>query len=193
MNYLAHAHLSFHDPLIMTGNLIADHVKGHHWQDYPAGIQKGILTHRAIDTFTDQHPVTLEARAYFQPSCGRYSAVFIDIVYDHFLATDSNLYPDNTLAAFSQEVYTNLQEQYGQLPDTFKELFYYMQKHDWLYNYRHLDGIYKSFNGIVRRAKYLNATAETVLDVLEKHYDILAHSYRTFFPEISSYIQAYKA
>jgi acyl carrier protein phosphodiesterase len=193
MNYLAHAYLSFHDPLLITGNLIADHVKGKQWQHYAPGIQQGIQLHRAIDEFTDTHPVTLSARECFQPTCGRYSAVFIDIVYDHFLATDSKIFPDDTLPAFSQEVYSVLQSNYQQLPATFQEVFYYMRQHDWLYNYRLLEGIGKSFNGIVRRAKFLNVPATTVLDVLEKNYDVLAESYRTFFPEISLFAQHYKA
>jgi acyl carrier protein phosphodiesterase len=53
MNYLAHAYLSFGIPEITLGNLISDFVKGKKKNDYPAAIQRGIMLHRAIDTFTD--------------------------------------------------------------------------------------------------------------------------------------------
>lgn len=189
MNYLAHAYLSFHNPQLTVGNMIADFVKGKQWQQYEEGIQRGIQMHRAIDTFTDQHPVTLAAREYFQPSCGRYSAVFIDIVYDHFLATDKTIFTDASLADFTQQVYKILQHNHHTLPPAFQQMFGYMQTQNWLYNYRQKDGMYKSFSGIVRRAKYLNVTADAPFAVLENHYDELAAYYRIFFPEIITYIK----
>jgi acyl carrier protein phosphodiesterase len=189
MNYLAHAYLSFNNPLLTVGNMIADFVKGHQWQQYEEGIQQGILMHRAIDTFTDQHPVTLAAREYFQPSSGRYSAVFIDIVYDHFLATDKTIFTENSLSAFSARVYQILHDQYDILPPRFQQVFHYMHTHDWLYNYRKKEGILKSFNGIVHRAKYLEGTADATFAAMEENYNELAACYRIFFPEIITYVK----
>ncbi len=191
MNYLAHAYLSFHDQSLIVGNMIADYVKGKQWQEYDPAIQQGIQLHRAIDTFTDTHPVTLAAREYFQPSCGRYSAVFIDIVYDHFLATDPTIFTDTTLTAFSKEVYTALAGHHDILPPVFQQVFHHMRQHNWLYGYRFMDGIYKSFNGIVHRAKYLDVTADAPYAVLQEHYDTLAAHYRTFFPELVAFVKTY--
>jgi len=191
MNYLAHAYLSFHDQPLIVGNMIADYVKGKQWQEYDAQIQQGIQLHRAIDNFTDTHPVTLAAREYFQPSCGRYSAVFIDIVYDHFLATDPIIFTDKTLPAFSREVYAVLASHHDILPPVFQQVFHHMQQHDWLYGYRFMDGIYRSFNGIVHRAKYLDVTADAPYTVLKEHYDTLAAHYRTFFPELVAFVKTY--
>lgn len=191
MNYLAHAYLSFLDPSITVGNMIADYVKGKQWQEYDPGIQQGIQLHRAIDTFTDTHPVTLAAREYFQPSCGRYSAVFIDIVYDHFLATDHSIFTDTSLPAFSKQVYAILASHHEILPPVFQQVFHYMRLHDWLYGYRFMDGIFKSFGGIVHRAKYLEVTADAPFAVLEENYDALAVHYRTFFPELVAFVKTY--
>lgn len=189
MNYLAHAYLAFHNPQLTVGNMIADFIKGHQWQQYEEGIQRGIQMHRAIDTFTDQHPATLAAREYFQPSCGRYSAVFIDIVYDHFLATDKTIFSETSLADFVQQVYKILQANHSILPPAFQQMFEYMQAQNWLYNYRKKEGMYKSFSGIVRRAKFLKVTADAPYAVLEDHYEELAAYYRIFFPEIITYIK----
>ena len=57
MNYLAHFYLSNHDKNLIVGNYIADDVKGKAYLDYPLEIQKGILLHRKIDDFTDNHPI----------------------------------------------------------------------------------------------------------------------------------------
>ncbi len=65
MNYLAHAYLSFNQPEIFLGNMISDFVKGKTKFGYPPGIQNGIALHRAIDEFTDAHPATKKAAAFF--------------------------------------------------------------------------------------------------------------------------------
>jgi acyl carrier protein phosphodiesterase len=189
MNYLAHAYLAFYNPQLTVGNMIADFVKGNQWLQYEEGIRQGIQMHRAIDTFTDQHPATLAAREYFQPSCGRYSAVFIDIVYDHFLATDKTIFTETSLADFVQQVYKIIQSNHSILPLAFQQMFEYMHTQNWLYNYRKKEGMYKSFNGIVRRAKFLKVTADAPFAVLEDHYEELAAYYRIFFPEIITYIK----
>ena len=55
MNYLAHLYLSGSNKDLVILNFIADHVKGKAFLDYPKVIQNGILFHRKIDHFTDQH------------------------------------------------------------------------------------------------------------------------------------------
>ena len=189
MNFLAHAYLSYHQPSIITGNMIADFVKGKHWQDYDAGIQQGIRLHRLIDSFTDTHPATLEAKKFFQPGTGKYSAVFIDIVYDHFLANDRSRFPGDSLAHFAQEVYTTLQQQQHLLPAGFQEVFKYMQEQNWLHGYQFKDGMYKTFSGIVRRSRYLDVTADVPFAALEENYDALSASYQTFFPDLVNFVQ----
>ncbi len=79
MNYLAHAYLSFNDPEILVGNMISDFVKGKKKFDYPTGIQAGIMLHRIIDTFTDNHPCTGKAKSFSAP-LRLYSGAFIDVV-----------------------------------------------------------------------------------------------------------------
>ena len=59
MNYLAHLLLSGNDEDVIFGNFIGDAIKGKQYQDYSGSIQKGILLHRQIDTFTDSHPIYL--------------------------------------------------------------------------------------------------------------------------------------
>ena len=68
--------------------MISDFVKGKKKFDYPSAIQKGIILHRFIDTFTDSHEATREAKEIFRPAYRLYSGAFTDVVYDHFLAVD---------------------------------------------------------------------------------------------------------
>src|SRR5688500_15033522 len=145
MNYLAHAFLSFNDPEILVGNMISDFVKGNKKFDYPMRIQAGIMLHRIIDTFTDDHPATKEAKEFFRPHYRLYSGAFIDVVYDHFLATDVTVFSESSLFDFSQQVYSSLEENKQWLPERFAAMLPYMRAQNWLVNYRTLWGTQKSF------------------------------------------------
>lgn len=187
MNYLAHALLSFGDPAVTTGNMISDFVKGRKKLLYPPGIQRGIQLHRLIDSFTDQHPVTKEAKDFFRPVYRLYSGAFIDIIFDHFLANDKTEFPTaQVLLAFTRSVYTDLQDSGSFLPNQFASLFPYMQKQNWLFNYRLVTGIHKSFNGLIIRAKYIHQV-EPAITIFSKNYNALKHCYEQFFPELKQY------
>ena len=94
MNYLAHAYLSFEITDITVGNMISDFVKGKQKFDYPVAIQHGITLHRAIDSFTDSHAVTRQAKSFFKEAYGLYAGPLVDVVYDHFLANDPLRFPE---------------------------------------------------------------------------------------------------
>ena len=186
MNYLAHAYLSFHHPEIMVGNLISDFVKGKKKFDYPDNIQKGITLHRLIDRFTDDHPATHEAKKFFRADYRLYNAVFIDVVYDYFLANDASLFTETELFNFSKEVYQVLDEHFDSLPARFATIVPYMKSYNWFYNYRSRSGIKNSFAGIVRRAAFLSES-DTAFLLFEKFNNELGECYRKFFPEVTIY------
>jgi acyl carrier protein phosphodiesterase len=186
MNYLAHAYLSFHNPEILVGNMISDFVKGKKQFDYPDNIQKGIRLHRNIDTFTDQHPSTKKAKEYFRSAVGAYAGAFMDVVYDHFLANDTNEFPADSLHSFASEVYSQLLAQQSYLPEKFARMLPYMSSQDWLYNYRYPEGIEKSFGGVVRRAQYLSGFGNA-FGLFTDNYTQLQHHYHEFFPDLKKY------
>ncbi len=187
MNYLAHAYLSFQLPDILAGNMISDFVKGKKKFDYSNSIQKGISLHRAIDEFTDFHPVTDRAKQFFRPVYRLYSSVFTDVVYDHFLATDSAQFVnDQALAAFSSETYQVLSLYLNIIPENFSRMLPFMIKHDWLYNYRFPEGIRRSFEGLARRATYMNES-EKAFAIFEDNYAALKQCYQEFFPELKDF------
>lgn len=186
MNYLAHAYLSFRNTDVLAGNMISDFVKGKKQYDYPAGIQKGIRLHRLIDTFTDQHPATQHAKTFLKPAVGLYAGAFVDVVYDHFLATDSDHFNEASLRQFSQEVYGQLYRQAEWLPERFASMLPYMSAQDWLFNYSQVEGTRLSFGGVVRRAKHLTDSS-AVFALFLDHYDALQEAYNSFFPELHAY------
>ena len=183
MNYLAHAFLSFRHPEILVGNMISDFVKGRKKEDYDDLVQKGILLHRSIDSFTDMHEATRRGKQFFSPYYRLYAGAFVDIVYDHFLANDSNEFNPDQLMDFSRQTYSMLDRHSAQFPERFGMMFSYMKKQNWLYNYRHRWGIHNSFAGLVQRAAYLTESTPAV-DIFEAHYGELQECYFAFFPEV---------
>ena len=180
MNYLAHAYLSFNDPDILMGNMISDFVKGKKKFDYPADIQKGIMLHRYIDTFTDTHEATKEAKEIFRPYYRLYSGAFVDLVYDHFLATDTTEFTESSLFDFTQQVYSTLDKQVQYMPERFALMFPYMKEHNWLFNYRTRWGTEKSLGGVVRRSVHLTES-DTAFRLFEQHYQLLQDCFRHFW------------
>lgn len=160
--------------------MISDFVKGKKKFDYPPGIQAGIMLHRAIDTFTDTHEATKEAKEVFRPHYRLYSGAFVDVIYDHFLATDPAEFTESSLLDFSQQVYNELDKQMEWLPDRFAVMFPYMKQHNWLFNYRYKWGTGKSLGGVVRRSLYL-LESETAYQLFEEHYQLLGDCYRHFW------------
>ncbi|NCI47685.1 acyl carrier protein phosphodiesterase [Sediminibacterium soli] len=185
MNYLAHAWLSFRQPSVLVGNMISDFIKGRKQFDYPLPVQEGIRLHRAIDAYTDEHPVTREAKQYFKPAVGLYAGAFVDIVYDHFLALDTAELSETGWKLFSSEVYAMLSDSKQLLPHRFATMFPYMHQQDWLFNYRYRQGIENSFRGLVRRAQYLSDAARP-FDAFQEHYDALKTLYGDFFPGVKN-------
>ena len=186
MNYLAHAYLSFDQPEILAGNMISDFIKGRKKFDYPENIRKGIELHRAIDEFTDHHETTKQAKQFFRSAYGLYAGAFIDIVYDHFLATDPNCFPVNSLDTFAQKTYGQLQSLENILPERFRRMLYYMRTQNWLYNYQFYDGVKNSFAGLVRRAAYMHEH-ETAFALFKEHHSSLQIQYEVFFPDLKRF------
>ncbi len=188
MNYLAHAYLSFNKPDILVGNLICDFVKGRTKFQYPIGIQKGMELHRAIDYFTDTHEVTQQAKKYFKPAYRLYAGAFVDITYDYFLANDTQqFFNANQLLLFSNKTYAIIDGNTVALPEKFEHIFPYMKNQNWLYNYQFVDGVEKSYQGLVKRSAYLS-NATLAMDVFKQHTNELQLCYQIFFPQLKNFV-----
>ena len=187
MNFLAHSYLSFSEEQLV-GNMIADFVKNIDVARLPESIQKGIKLHRAIDTFTDAHPLIHEAKAPFRPLVRLYSGAFVDVAFDYFLANDTTENSQREWQEHSQRVYAVLRRYEEFLPEVFKKVLDKMQQDDWLYNYRNEWGIEYSFRNVVNKAQFLDKTIN-VFPAFLANKDFLREKYEIFFPEIKSFAQ----
>ncbi|QBA64106.1 ACP phosphodiesterase [Muriicola soli] len=183
MNFLAHIYLSFDDEEISLGNFIADSIRGNRFSHFPERIQKGIILHRAIDTYTDAHPTHRRSSKRLHPTQGHYSRVVVDVFYDHFLAKNWEVYSKEDLRAYAEQFYKLLKDNYPILPEPTKHLMPYMIRDNWLYNYASIEGIDRVLNGLFRRTGKKSRMNKAVKD-LEMHYDLFESEFTDFFEDL---------
>lgn len=191
MNFLVHAYLSFHNVDLIVGNIIADMVKGKQVDNFPAEIKEGIYLHRAIDAFTDRHPVVKEAKNYFEDTAGRYSGSFLDVAYDHFLATSEKYRPADGWQLFAENCYQAIESRSSVLPSQFISMFLYMKSENWLNNYQNRWLIERSFERLQHRANYLPEGTYVYHD-FEKNYERIEKSFDQFFPDLYEFVRENK-
>ena len=193
MNFLAHLFLSGPSDSatyidVLVGNFIADSVPGRQLENYPPAVQTGIRLHRAIDTFTDQHPVVrrgtqrLRAAGY-----GKYAGVISDMFLDHFLARDFAEFSTEGLPDFARRVYGLLQAREAEMPSRAQQMRVYMTQHNWLLGYAETEGIHRALSGLSRRAT-AGSGMETAVAELERNYAAYEADFRAFFPELQQYV-----
>jgi len=192
MNFLGHFFLSGSSESLIIGNFIADFVKGKDYENYPPDIAEGILMHREIDSFTDNHESFKLSKKRISKNQLHFSGVVIDVFYDHYLAADFEAITGLDLDKYAREIYAIIDKHHDMLPEPSKYLFKYMKRDNWLERYSFVEGIERTLRGLSKRVKFKNNMADAVKD-LEEHYNDLQKDFcefivdaRTRFNPVSS-------
>ncbi|MDT0539814.1 acyl carrier protein phosphodiesterase [Croceitalea sp. P059] len=186
MNFLAHIYLSFDNPEITLGNFFADHIRANKYKHLPNTVQKGILLHREIDTFTDSHAIPKISSKRLHKNYSHYSRVIVDIFYDHFLAKNWKNYSKTPLDSYVESFYDLLEDNFDILPLGTQRMMPYMIADNWLYNYSNLTGISRVLDGMNRRTKNKSKMNFAILD-LEEHYSDFETEFTSFFEELITF------
>ena len=187
MNFLAHAYLSPDDKKVLLGNFIGDFIKGRQaLSEFEDVIIRGVELHRAIDEFTDNHPVVHESKHRLRPKYRHYAGVIVDVFYDHFLAVHWKKFHPNTLAEFASETYRTLQDFSDILPLRFRRILPYMVKGNWLVNYSRISGIEQTLSGMASRTPY-ESNMEFASEDLTEYYAEFNNEFQIFFPELKRF------
>ena len=190
MNYLAHIYLSGENDDIKIGNFIGDSVKGKKYMEYDADIQTGILLHRQIDSFTDSHPVFKASSRIFRSSYGKYSGVVTDIVFDHFLSTNSLYFNKKTLKQFARSFYILLMKKHKILPSKVKKFAPFFISKDRLSNYASISGIQEVLHTMSKYTSLPEQSSAGIKD-LKKNYNILSSNFELFFEDVKDFSAQY--
>jgi len=186
MNFLAHIYLSNDNDLIKIGNFMADGIRGKHYDHLPSDIQKGIILHRAIDTFTDSHPVFRQSTKRLHERYHHYAGVIVDVIYDHFLAKNWAKYANEPLHDFVQRFYQSLHDNKPFLTEKTIDMMPYMIQYDWLFSYQYVDGIARILFQMDQRTKN-NSKMQYAIEELKEFYDDFENEFTVFFEDLRAF------
>lgn len=188
MNFLAHLLLSSTDSQIQFGNFVGDAIKGKQYLNLPIQIQKGVVLHRKIDSFTDQNPLIKKCKPYISPEIGHYKGVVTDLFFDHFLTINWKLYQSISLSDYL----TQFEQTYHQHKSCLNQqtaLFYdqFIQRR-FLFDYDTFEGLERTLKGLERRTGTNIILSKAVSD-LKDNYSIFETCYFTFFPILQTFCE----
>ncbi|WP_162048086.1 acyl carrier protein phosphodiesterase [Vibrio taketomensis] len=184
MNFLAHLHIADNCQSDLLGNLLGDFVKGDPSERYPHAITQGIRLHRYIDSYTDSHPITREAKDLFDPTVKRYAGIALDVLWDHFLARDWSLYHLNTLSEFCNDAETRVKNaQVLDLPERFLLVTQNMWHGRWLESYQQIENIEFALQRMSQRSPRMAPLADCYANI-EAEYVQLGALFHQLYPQI---------
>ena len=186
MNFLAHIYLSGKSKEVLIGNFIGDAIKGNGYNKYPAEIKKGILLHRKIDSFTDNHEIVTLSKNKLREDYGKHAGIVIDIFYDHFLSINWHKYSQEDRNEFIQQSYKTLLSKSRILPSRVMKYLPFMVLFDWLGSYNQIESIKIVLDGMAKRTSLPNMS-DNAIQILKKHYHVFDNEFNTFFPELIDY------
>jgi acyl carrier protein phosphodiesterase len=186
MNFLAHIYLSGENDLIKIGNFMADGIRGKQFEHFPEDVQKGILLHRFIDTYTDSHDIFRQSTKRLHEKYHHYAGVIVDIVYDHFLAKNWEKYSDEKLDRFVNQFYRSLHENYPILTEKTQDMMPYMIKQIWLLSYQTVEGIHQILTQMDRRRSKNQSNMQFASAELKEFYPEFEREFTLFFEDMKS-------
>jgi acyl carrier protein phosphodiesterase len=183
MNYLAHLILSGTNKDVMFGNFIGDGIKGNKYLLFQEEIKKGILLHRHIDNFTDNHYLCLKSKKRFYECAPKLAGVVCDILYDFLLWENWNKYYKQNTKEFIADTYLELDNRIEFMPLKIAMLYSHMRTHDWLNSYTKFSGIESAVFGISRRVG-LTVNMDLFREIYYDNEVVYNAEFNTFYKEL---------
>jgi acyl carrier protein phosphodiesterase len=188
MNFLAHLYLSCGQEELMVGNFLGDFITNHQLAKFPAPIQEGVILHRKIDSYTDDHPIVREGVGRLRPHYRKYAPVVIDVYYDYLLANNWDRFHERSLPEFTQSIYRILEKYIDIMPAFLQTRLPLMIQDDWLVRYGEREGLTFTFERMQKRVSFPEHL-QSPLAGLDAHYKTFHEEFRGFFPEVIRYVE----
>lgn len=183
VNWLAHLFLAEDSPHAWIGNLVGDFARGLDPATLHPLVRAGLEHHRAIDRFTDAHPLHRASRARFAPRFRHFAGVLVDLFYDHFLALSWARWSEEPLEQFAARVHRALAEHPQLLSPELREAAPHLERRQWLLSYRDQEGLARVLRGIESRTRR-GIDLVSSLEVLEDQRAALQSEFDAFFPAL---------
>ena len=183
MNYLAHAFLSPPDPVILMGNLWGDLVRPVDFPNLVPDLIKGVMQHKHIDAFTDQHENVNQMNMLIRPYQGKYTPVVTDVLMDFILSKYWHVFHEESLETFCEHVYAIVHTHLHLIPEKLHFRIGRMLDNRWLESCKSRMDMQTTLLMLSRRASFKNNIQEAMTP-----YELNEHTidrlFLTFFDDL---------
>ena len=183
VNHLAHVLLAGADADVVLGSLLGDFWRGAPDPRWPDALRDGVMLHRRIDVYTDNHPDVADARALFAPPWRRYAGILLDIYFDHVLARDWTRLGSGSLEDFSAAVGALLRAHEGWLPADLNRFARYFRAHGLFAAYANRAVIERVLAGVGGRLRHANPLADAGPQLWSRA-SALDALFESFYPQL---------
>ena len=166
-------------------------MRGDAIEQFPDAVRRAIREHRMIDSTTDRHPLTKQAKALFEPPVRRYAGIVIDVVYDHFLALDWQTYSAMSLPAYTSLVEQTLDQHRELLPPQMHRFVDFIRREQVLAGNLQRAEIELTLKRLSMRSDRMRPLAQAG-EALWANADQLKNLFDDFFPQLIAQVDHWR-
>ena len=188
MNHFAHLVLAQPTVESTVGNLLGDFARGVDIELLSAPVKAGLLNHRAVDRFTDSHPLVLEMKHGFGRQRRRFAGIALDIYFDHLLIQYWDHFEQRPLADLIADFYQRMDLGRPLMPQReMQRVTRRMIDYDWFGSYAEIDSIAESLDRVAARIRFANRFDNAIEDLQRNEAGIRA-GFCEFYPQLQRFV-----
>lgn len=188
MNYLAHIALSQPNSYSLVGNLLGDFCKGVQIEALPQAVRQGLANHRAVDHFTDHHPLVRHAKTHFSVQRRRFAGIALDVLFDHFLIRHWQAFYSQPFNTAKQQIYSDIAAAEHLMPPAMAATMRNVHQKDWFASYQQLPRLGYALDKIAERIRFTNQFSGVIKEI-EPVYSLLERDFLLFYPQLQQQVQ----
>ncbi len=189
MHHFAHLVLSQPTVESTVGNLLGDFARGVDQAKLSVPVRAGLQNHRAVDRFTDSHPLVIEMKRRFSPGRRRFAGIALDIYFDHLLINHWDKFEHGTSEQAINVFYLRMKEGQSLMPGIeMQRTTSRMIEYDWFGRYRHTESIATALDRVAGRIRFANSFDNAIED-LQNNQDEIREAFFKFYPLLKAHIR----
>lgn len=188
MNHFAHLVLAQPTVESTVGNLLGDFARGVDIESLSAPVKAGLLNHRAVDRFTDSHPLVVEMKRSFGEQRRRFAGIALDIYFDHLLIRYWDRFEQRPLADLTADFYQRMDLGQPLMPRAeMRRVTRRMVDYDWFGSYAEIDSIAESLDRVAARIRFANRFDNAIED-LQRNDAGIREGFFEFYPQLQRFV-----
>ena len=188
MNHFAHLVLSRPTVESTVGNLLGDFARGVDTGALSAPVRNGLLNHRAVDRYTDAHPLVRDMKSRFSRKRRRFAGIALDIYFDHLLLEHWHIFDRREPGDVIDEFYRRMEAGQPLMPGAeMRRVTRRMIDYDWFGSYRDLDAVAESLDRVAGRIRFDNDFGNAI-EELQRNHDFIRDGFLEFFPQLQQHV-----